>query len=72
MLSLRQFLRTDYRGLVTLVAEWGELRKALGLRKVPHYSTLAYAAPRLLPEVEKGGSSTMLRWSSSSGPGLPA
>jgi hypothetical protein len=55
LLVLRQFLRTDYRGLVTLVAEWQDLRKALGLRKVPHYSTLAYAARRLLPEAEKGG-----------------
>ena len=55
LLALRQFLRTDYRELVTLVAEWGELRKALRLRKVPHYSTLAYAARRLLPEAEKGG-----------------
>jgi hypothetical protein len=71
LLVLRQFLRTDYRGLVTLVAEWQELRKALGLRKVPHYSTLAYAARRLLSEAEKGGSSIMLRWSLSSGPGLP-
>jgi len=71
LLALRQFLRTDYRGLVTLVAEWGELWKALGLRTVPHYPTLVYAARRLLPEAEKGGSSTTLRWSSSSGPGLP-
>lgn len=52
LLVLRQFLRTDYRGLVTLVAEWQDLRKVLGLRKVPHYSTLAYAARRLLPEAE--------------------
>ncbi len=64
LLVLRQFLRTDYRGLVTLVAEWQELRKALGLQKVPHYSTLAYAARRLLPEAEEGGFSTTLRWSS--------
>ncbi|MCI0754967.1 hypothetical protein [Teichococcus vastitatis] len=49
---LRQFLRTNYRGLVTLVAEWQELQKALGLRKGPHYSTLAYAARRLLAEAE--------------------
>jgi hypothetical protein len=62
LLTLRQFLRTDYRGLVTLVAEWQELRKVLRLQKVPHYSTLAYAARRLLPEAEKGGSSTTPRW----------
>lgn len=72
LLALRQSLRTDYRGLVTLVAEWQELRKAVKLRKVPHYSTLAYAARRLLPDAEKGRSSTTPRWSSSSGPGLPA
>lgn len=53
LLTLKQFLKTDYRGLITLVAEWTELRRALGLRKVPHYSTLCYAARRLL----KGGPS---------------
>ena len=57
MLTLRQMLRLDYRGLVTLLAEWGELRRALGLRKVPHYSTLCYAAHRLLVDAEKGGPS---------------
>lgn len=57
LLVLRQALRTDYRGLVTLLAEWGELRRALGLRRVPHYSTLCYAAHRLLAGAEKGGSS---------------
>jgi len=55
LLVLRQALRTDYRGLVTLLAEWGELRRALRLRKVPHYSTLCYAAHRLLAGAEKGG-----------------
>lgn len=53
LLTLKQFLKTDYRGLITLVAEWTELRRALGLKKVPHYSTLCYAARRLL----KGGPS---------------
>jgi hypothetical protein len=33
----------------------------LGLRKVPHYSTLAYAAHRLLAGAEKGGPSGALR-----------
>lgn len=57
LLTVRQMLRVDYRGLVTLVAEWGELRRALRLRKVPHYSTLCYAAHRLLADAEKGGPS---------------
>lgn len=65
LLVLRQFLKTDYRGLVTLLAEWGELRRALGLKKVPHYSTLCYAERRLLTGAEKGGPSGTLSASSS-------
>ncbi len=57
LLTLRQMLHLDYRGVVTLLAEWRELRRALGLRKVPHYSTLCYAARRLLADAEKGGPS---------------
>ncbi len=47
LLVLEHFLRTDYRGVVTLAAEWAELRRALRLAQVPHYSTLCYAARRL-------------------------
>jgi hypothetical protein len=61
LLALRQFLKTDYRGLVALLAEWAELRRALGLKKVPHYSTLCYAERRLLAGAEKGGHSVALR-----------
>jgi hypothetical protein len=53
LLALKQFLKTDYRGVVALVAEWTDLRRALGLKTVPHYSTLCYAERRLL----KGGRS---------------
>ena len=53
LLVLRQVLRTDYRGVVALVAEWRELREALGLTRAPHYSTLAHAAPRLLSGAER-------------------
>ncbi len=45
LLALWQFLRTDYRGVVALAAEWRELRDAPGLARVPHYATLAHAAP---------------------------
>lgn|SRR5512134_1950087 len=66
LLVLRQFLRTDYRGVVTLVAEWAELRRALGLRaKVPHYSTLCYAERRVLGK--KGGASAASSARSSGG-----
>jgi hypothetical protein len=61
LLALRQFLRTDYRGVVALAAEWRELREALGLGRVPHYSTLAHAAPRLLAGAEKGARSSASR-----------
>lgn len=48
MLALRQFFRTDYRGLVAMVDKWPELRQALGIQSTPHYSTLCYAERRLL------------------------
>lgn len=53
ILVVRQFLRMDYRGITQTLSEWSELREALGLKQVPHYSTLCYAEQRLL----KGGRS---------------
>ena len=50
LLVLRAYLDLDYRGLVTRVAEWTEVRRALELSRVPHYSTLCYAEHRLLGE----------------------
>jgi len=47
LLVLRQFFRTDYRGIVAIVADSSELRRELGLTKLPHYSTLCYAEQRL-------------------------
>jgi hypothetical protein len=61
LLALKQFLKTDYRGLAVLLTEWSELRRALGLKKVPHYSTLCYAERRLLAGAEKGGPSAARR-----------
>ena len=61
ILVVRLFLRMDYRGIVQLLSEWSELREALGLKQVPHYSTLCYAEQRLL----KGGRS-IASWMSSS------
>ena len=53
LLALREFLKTDYRGLEALLRDWSDLRQALGLAKVPDHSTLQKAAQRLL---EKKGS----------------
>lgn len=48
---LRQFFRVDYRGIAAILEDAAELRGALGLDAVPHFSTIAYAEKRL----QKGG-----------------
>jgi hypothetical protein len=48
LLTLKTFFKTDYRGVVQLLNDFAELRSDLALDKVPHYSTLCYAAQRLL------------------------
>ena len=53
LLCLREFLKTDYRGLVELLRDWSDLRQALALKKVPAHSTLQKAEQCLL---EKKGS----------------
>lgn len=68
LLVLRQFLRTDHRGVVTLVGEWSEVWQALGLSKVPHYSTLAYASRRNFSDGPKKGLSTLFKPASSHEP----
>jgi hypothetical protein len=48
LLVLKQFFKTDYRGIVTLVTDFSELRDVLGLEgEVPDHSTLWYAEQRL-------------------------
>ena len=48
ILVLKQFLQTDYRGIIELLADWSDLRRILQLKVLPHYSTLCYAEQRLL------------------------
>jgi hypothetical protein len=48
---LRQFFKVDYRGIAGILEDAAELRDALGLQVVPHFSTIAYAEKRL----QKGG-----------------
>jgi len=64
VLALKTFFKTDYRGVAQLLRDFAELREELGLAKVPHYSTLCYAAGR----VKKGSSPC----SSSAPPRAPA
>jgi len=47
-LVLKTFLKTDYRGLVAHLADHSDIRAALGLRAVPHFTTPQKAARRLL------------------------
>jgi hypothetical protein len=45
---LKNFLRTDYRGVVAHLADHQGLVATLELKKIPHYTTLQKAAQRLL------------------------
>jgi hypothetical protein len=56
ILVLRHFFRTDYRGIVQFLVDLSDLRLALGLQKIPHYSTLCYAEKRLLKKGLSTGS----------------
>lgn len=47
-LVLKEFLRADYRKLWRLLQECPELGEAIGLKQVPHFTTLQQAATRLL------------------------
>ncbi len=56
--ALKTFFKTDYRGLTQMLADFAELRQDLGLAAPPHYSTLCYAAKRLLKKGSSSCSST--------------
>lgn len=47
LLAVKQFLRVGYRRLVAYLADWAELRGVLGVRKVPHFTTIQKAGDRL-------------------------
>jgi hypothetical protein len=54
LLVLKQFFKTDYRGVMVRIREWQELKDTLGLNHTPHWTTLQKAHARLL----KNGIST--------------
>lgn len=47
-LVLKSFLKTDYRGMAAVLKEDTSLAGILGLRKIPHFTTLQKASRRLL------------------------
>jgi transposase len=47
-LVLKTFFKTDYRGICSYLADMPDLRHAIGLKVVPHFTTLHKASQRLL------------------------
>jgi Transposase DDE domain len=47
-LVLKTFFRTDYRGVCTILKDFEALQAYLGLKRVPHFTTLQKASCRLL------------------------
>ena len=62
-LVLRQFFRTDYRGITGILSDAPLLRDAIGIQKVPHWTTLQKASRRLLrnASVQKLLDATLVR-----------
>ena len=48
ILVLRQFFKTDYRGIEQLLHEFTDLQRVLQLKKIPDHSTLQKAQARLI------------------------
>ena len=48
ILVLRQFFKTDYRGIIRILEEHQNIKDVLGLAKLPHYTTLQKAQQRML------------------------
>ena len=47
-LALKEFFKTDYRGITAILADTPSLTDAIGLKKVPHWTTLQKATRRVL------------------------
>lgn len=47
LLVLRAMLKTDYRGLAQFITDFPDVLNWLGLKKVPHFSTLCRSAQRI-------------------------
>jgi hypothetical protein len=52
LLVLKMHQRKDYRGVVALLADMPQLVKDLGLKSIPHYTTLQKASERLLRDAQ--------------------
>lgn len=48
ILALKEFQRCDYRKVVDLLNDCSDLRSEIGLKSVPHFTTIQKASTRLL------------------------
>ena len=55
---MRQFFGLDYRGVQQLLKDWSDLRHALDLKAVPHWTAIEKAEKRLMKKGASTGSST--------------
>ena len=55
-LTLKEFLRLDYRGIMHLLKDSPDLCAVIELKKVPHWTTLQKAADRLLKKTPQSRS----------------
>ena len=62
-LVLKEFYKTDYRGIVGILADTPTICEAIGLQKLPHWTTLQKASRRLLSNaaVQKLLDATVIR-----------
>ena len=49
-LVLKNFLKTDYRGIAELLGDTPSLAAVLELKKIPHFTTVQKASKRLLTQ----------------------
>ena len=47
-LVLKAFFQTDYRGIEEILLDWPALTESIGMKEVPHFTTLQKAEKRLL------------------------
>lgn len=62
-LTLKEFMKLDYRGVMQLLIDSPDLCRVIELAKVPHWTTLQKAADRLLKKTPRTPSS-IKRWPS--------
>ena len=58
LMVLATFLKIDHRAVIEVVKDWSDVRSAIGLTRVPHWSTLYKAQQRLLKTLHSTRCST--------------